>query len=318
MRIGAVIAAAGTPGGFRAYEELEHTDGTTMVRRMIETFRLAGVEDIVIVTGYRAKETEKRLAKLGAVFLRREDYETAQMLDFVKDGLEYLRKSCGRIFFCPADVPLFTEETLRKMEEQKAPVVIPLYEGRKGHPILFDTALADRITSYTGERGLKGAIDGSGAETVLVPVKDGGVLIRARREDRFEEIAQRDQALRIHPRIKLQLTGKEPFFGPGIMVLLKQIGILGSVREACEKSGMSYSKGWSLIRTAERELGYPIVDRSPGGRTGGTASVTPEGRRMMKCYEKLEQETTEFARERYREIFFPGMDENTMSNTEES
>ena len=39
---------------------------------------------------------------------------------------------------------------------------------------------------------------------------------------------------------------------------------------------------------------------------------------MMKCYEKLEQETTEFARERYREIFFPGMDENTMSNTEES
>ena len=37
MRIGAVIAAAGMPGG------------------------------------YRAKETEKRLAKLGAVFLRREE-----------------------------------------------------------------------------------------------------------------------------------------------------------------------------------------------------------------------------------------------------
>ena len=79
MRIGAVIAAAGTPGGFRAYEELEHTDGTTMVRRMIETFRLAGVEDIVIVTGYRAKETEKRLAKLGAVFLRREERNLKNM-----------------------------------------------------------------------------------------------------------------------------------------------------------------------------------------------------------------------------------------------
>ncbi len=307
-----MIAAAGTPGGFRAYEKLEHTDGTSMVRRMIETFRLAGVEDIVVVTGYRAKETEKRLAKLGAVFLRREDYEAAQMLDFVKEGLEYLRKSCGRIFFCPADVPLFTEETLRKMEEQKAPVVIPLYEGRKGHPILFDTSLADQIASYTGERGLKGAIDGSGAETALVQVEDGGVLIRARREDRFEEIAQREQSSRIHPRVKLQLTGTEPFFGPGIMVLLKQIDILGNVREACEKTGMSYSKGWSLIRTAERELGCPIVDRSPGGKAGGTASVSPEGRRLMKCYEKLEQETTEFARKRYREIFFPGMDENPM------
>lgn len=312
MRIGAVIAAAGTPGGFRAYEKLEHTDGTSMVRRMIDTFRLAGVEDIVVVTGYRAKETERRLAKLGVVFLRREDYESAQMLDFVKAGLDYLRKSCGRIFFCPADVPLFTEETLRKMEEQKSPVVIPLYEGRKGHPILFDTALADQIAFYTGERGLKGAIDRSGAETALVQVEDGGVLIRARREDRFEEISQRDQASRIHPRVKLQLTGTEPFFGPGIMVLLRQIDILGSVREACEKTGMSYSKGWTLIRTAERELGCPIVDRSPGGKTGGTASVSPEGRRLMKCYEKLEQETTEFARNRYREIFFPGTDESPL------
>ena len=66
---------------------------------------------------------------------------------------------------------------------------------------------------------------------------------------------------------------------------------------------MSYSKGLSLIRTAERELGCTVVDRSPGGKTGGTASVSPEGRRMMRCYEKLEQETAEFARERYREIF---------------
>ena len=50
MRIGAVIAAAGTPGGFRAYDKLENIDGTAMVGRMIENFRLAGVEDIVVVT----------------------------------------------------------------------------------------------------------------------------------------------------------------------------------------------------------------------------------------------------------------------------
>ena len=41
MRIGAVIAAAGTPGGFRAYEELEHTDGTTMRRSVWREWRIS-------------------------------------------------------------------------------------------------------------------------------------------------------------------------------------------------------------------------------------------------------------------------------------
>ena len=63
MRIGAVIAAAGAPGGFRSYDELEHTDGSSMIRRMIYSFRRAGVEDIAVVTGYKAEETEKTLEK---------------------------------------------------------------------------------------------------------------------------------------------------------------------------------------------------------------------------------------------------------------
>ena len=48
MRPGAVIAAAGIPGGFRAYEKLKNTDRNAMLRRMIRTFQRAGVEDIVI------------------------------------------------------------------------------------------------------------------------------------------------------------------------------------------------------------------------------------------------------------------------------
>src|SRR5699024_5445495 len=138
MRIGAVIAAAGAPGGFRSYDEMEHIDGSSMIRRMICSFRRAGVEDIVIVTGYKAEETEKKLAKLGAVLLRAEDYEAEQMIDFAVRGFTYLENTCGRIFFCPSDVPLFTEDTLRIMLEQDAPVVIPVYEGRKGHPVLID------------------------------------------------------------------------------------------------------------------------------------------------------------------------------------
>ena len=302
MRVGAVIAAAGTPGGFRAYDKLENTDRNAMLKRMIYTFRRAGVEDVAVVTGYRAKETEKSLAKLGAVFLRCGDYENVQMIDLAVKGFRYL-KNCGKIFFCPADVPLFTENTLKMMLLQDVPVVIPVCGGRKGHPVLIDADLTDGIAEYQGERGLKGAIDASGAEICLLPVGDGGVLVRARSEDNFERLAATEKQADIHPKIKVQLMRNEAFFGPGMMVLLKQIDVLGNVREACEKAGMSYSKGWTLIRTAEQELGEVIVERQPGGKSGGQAQISPAGYDLMERYERLEREVAEYAQEQYRKIF---------------
>ena len=294
MRVGAVIAAAGTPGGFRAYDKLENTDRNAMLKRMIYTFRRAGVEDVAVVTGYRAKETEKSLAKLGAVFLRCGDYENVQ------------------IFFCPADVPLFTENTLKMMLLQDVPVVIPVCGGRKGHPVLIDADLTDGIAEYQGERGLKGAIDASGAEICLLPVGDEGVLVRARSEDNFERLAATEKQADIHPKIKVQLMRNEAFFGPGMMVLLKQIDVLGNVREACEKAGMSYSKGWSLIRTAEQELGRPVVERSPGGKSGGIAKVSPAGHILMERYERLEREVAEFAEKKFEEIFYADMGRDSL------
>ena len=88
----------------------------------------------------------------------------------------------------------------------------------------------------------------------------------------------------------------------GIQVL-RQIDTLGSVRDACAKTGMSYSKGWSLIRSAEKELGYTVVERSPGGKHGGVASVSEAGKDILRKYELLEKDVAKYAEKRYKDIF---------------
>ncbi|HIX47892.1 MAG TPA: LysR family transcriptional regulator [Candidatus Mediterraneibacter caccavium] len=108
---------------------------------------------------------------------------------------------------------------------------------------------------------------------------------------------------KIRPRLKVQLVGTEPFFGPGVKTLLECIRGEGSVRDACEKMGLSYSKGRKMLERAERELGYTIVERSPGGKNGGSARVSEDGMRLLSRYERFEKELTELAEEKYREIF---------------
>ena len=64
-------------------------------------------------------------------------------------------------------------------------------------------------------------------------------------------MAEKSRSGEIRPRIKVQLAGTEPFFGPGVRMLLECIREEGSVREACEKMGLSYSKGRKMLERAE-------------------------------------------------------------------
>ena len=119
------------------------------------------------------------------------------------------------------------------------------------------------------------------------------------------EITVNDEA-GIRADIRLRFSRSNPYFGKGTMMLLREIRECGSVRGACEKCGFSYSKGWTILERCEKGLGYKVVDRSKGGSGGGVAAVNETGEKLMKIYDELEQELTEHADKRFREL----MDEN--------
>lgn len=56
------------------------------------------------------------------------------------------------------------------------------------------------------------------------------------------------------------------------------------MQKAAEKMGLSYSKAWKMMKTAEQELGFALTERSSGGKDGGGSVVTEEGREMMQRY----------------------------------
>lgn len=303
IRTGAVIVAAeGSPEG-EAFRPLRELGGMTVAARVVAAFRRAGITDIVMVTGCRGEELERDLRYRGVTFLRNEDHARTQMLDSVKIGLAYLLDRCDRVFVCPGDRPFFTDETLRIMSGTEGAVVLPSCHGRAGHPVLLGAEVLPAILAYEGEDGMRGAIWSLDSPPIFAEVEDEGVLAGVKDADEAERLLRKRRPDEIYCAVKVQLVADKPFFGPGTVTLFKQIDRLGSVREACAKTGISYSKGWSMIAQAEEVVGTRLVQRQPGGKKGGGAGITDRCRDILERYERLQQAVAEYARVSYETFF---------------
>ena len=84
--------------------------------------------------------------------------------------------------------------------------------------------------------------------------------------------------------IRVQLHAGDSFFGAGVADLLMLVDETRSLNKACERMNMSYSKGWRIVKYAEKELGFSLLMSRTGGANGGGSEVTEEGRKFTECY----------------------------------
>jgi molybdate transport system regulatory protein len=79
-------------------------------------------------------------------------------------------------------------------------------------------------------------------------------------------------------------------FGDGPYELLKKVEKTASLHKAAGQMGMAYSKAWKLIRSMEQRLGFFLLDRKVGGRSGGGSQITPQAKELMLCYGRFRYE----------------------------
>lgn len=102
--------------------------------------------------------------------------------------------------------------------------------------------------------------------------------------------------------LTLRIYGEEKCFGPGIAELLELVKIHRSLRKATLVMGMAYSKAWRILKTAERNLGFPLLHSTTGGRDGGGAELTEEAERFLTAYRQFERAVQSYADEAFLEI----------------
>lgn len=98
-------------------------------------------------------------------------------------------------------------------------------------------------------------------------------------------------------------NGENIFFGPGVKELLLFIDKEKSVKSAAEKMGLSYSKAWTIIKNAENGTGETLVSRMHGGKCGGGAELTENGKKLLSRYIEFESDAKAMLDECFRRYF---------------
>ncbi len=103
--------------------------------------------------------------------------------------------------------------------------------------------------------------------------------------------------------VTIRVFGEEKCFGPGVAELLERVEELKSLRKATQHMQMAYSKAWRMIKVAEKNLGFRLLESSTGGKGGGGAELTPEARAFLSSYRSFESNVRQYAEESFKEIF---------------
>lgn len=90
-----------------------------------------------------------------------------------------------------------------------------------------------------------------------------------------------------HLSIRIDLSSGDRI-GPGKVALLEAIRASGSISAGARALGMSYRRAWLLVEEINHSLREPAVVAEMGGRSGGGASLTPVGEKVIDLYRTIE------------------------------
>ena len=160
LHIGAVLLADGLladdkgrrMGGVA--KSLIRLQGVPLINRKLVALSGAGVDEVVVVTGYAGEDVEQQVQAFPVTVVHNPSHAEGQE-GSVRLGLSALSGSFDAVFVMPSDQPMISSDDLVELigafkKRAAGHVVIPFVNGERGNPILLDeVALTEILTSET-------------------------------------------------------------------------------------------------------------------------------------------------------------------------
>ncbi len=119
-------------------------DESTIIRELCRMVAACTVGEVIVVTGADREAVEAQLAGLPVRTVYNPHFARNEMISSLQAGLSAAAASSSACLVILGDLPALTREIVEQVLEAyragRGRIVVPVYEGRSGHPVLFDRA----------------------------------------------------------------------------------------------------------------------------------------------------------------------------------
>jgi molybdenum cofactor cytidylyltransferase len=152
---------------------------TTVLGQVIATFKAAGVEDILVITG-GAREQVERLVGSSARIMFNPGYAEGEMLSSVQAGLAGAQPETEAVLIGLGDQPQVQAGSVRLVVEEyarsRASLIVPSFQMRRGHPWLVARPYWDEILHMDPPESPREFLTRHANDIRYVEVNDSGIL----------------------------------------------------------------------------------------------------------------------------------------------
>ncbi|MYA78609.1 MAG: nucleotidyltransferase family protein [Gemmatimonadetes bacterium] len=189
-----LVLAAGRSERMGTPKQLLPFGGVTLIEHVVRTLTRSRLgKDVVVVLGDRAMDIVKRISGLPVRLAYNPDPE-GDMVSSIRCGLAYIEPEQA-IMIALGDQPLVTTGIVNRLfdeyEGRPEGMVLPVHDGKRGHPMILSPAYREEILFEAMPGGLKALRDRHSGSVRAVPEDTDAVLIDRDYRSENEEALRR-------------------------------------------------------------------------------------------------------------------------------
>jgi molybdenum cofactor cytidylyltransferase len=188
--LAAVILSGGASSRMGSPKALLAYQGRPFLEHLLEVtaHRQIGVRRVVL--GAHAEPIAKAVQLKADEIVVNEDWDKGQLTS-IHAALRSLPSGTDGILLCLIDHPLISADLVQELIERfyKAgkPIVLPLYQGRRGHPLIFSASLYDELLRAPLETGARAVVWAHAAEVEEVRTNEEGCVLNLNDPDTIQK-----------------------------------------------------------------------------------------------------------------------------------
>lgn len=178
--LAAVILSGGASSRMGSPKALLPYQGRPFLEHLLEITARPEIGARKVVLGADADSIAKAIPLKANEIVINPDWKKGQ-LSSIQAGVRKLPAGTDGLLLCLIDHPLISAalvgELIAQFYKSKKPIVLPVYEGRRGHPVIFSASLYDELLRAPLETGARSVVWAHAEEVDEVRTNEEGCVL---------------------------------------------------------------------------------------------------------------------------------------------